>query len=98
MHCTLREATKQEAQPNPATYSNEDPTFGGLPTVGSLPVSCNGVSYLSSYVKCIVFVLQKTVRYSIVMLMYFVFVSQNSSQIVYCYSNVFSLLFRTIAR
>ena len=41
MHWILRGAAKQEAKPSPATNSREDSTFGGLPTVGSVHISCN---------------------------------------------------------
>ena len=41
MHWIPRGAAKQEAKPSPATNSREDSTFGGLPTVGSVHISCN---------------------------------------------------------
>ena len=41
MHLILRGAAKKEAQPNPATYSREDSTFGDLPAVDSVHISCN---------------------------------------------------------
>ena len=47
MHWILRGAAKQEAEPNPATYSREDSTFGDLPTVGSVHISCNVILKLN---------------------------------------------------
>ena len=41
MHWILRGAAKQEAQLSPVTHSREDSTFGDLPTVGSVHISCN---------------------------------------------------------
>ena len=41
MHWILRGAAKQEAQPNPASYSREDSTFGDLATVAYVHISCN---------------------------------------------------------
>ena len=41
MHWILRGAAKQEAQPDPASYSREDSTFGDLATVAYVHISCN---------------------------------------------------------
>ena len=46
MHWILRGAAKQEAQHSPATYSREDSTFGCLPAVCSVHISCNVVVIL----------------------------------------------------
>ena len=45
MHCNLRGAAKQEAQPN-----SEDSTFGDLPTVGYVHISSNALQRPSYYI------------------------------------------------
>ena len=52
MHCNLRGAAKQEAQPSPATYSKEDSTYGDVPTVGSVHISCNELINIITELTC----------------------------------------------
>ena len=52
MHWIPMGAAKQEAQPSPAVYSGEDSTFGDLPTVGSVHMSCNECTTVRTLDKC----------------------------------------------